>query len=272
MNPKKILFVFAAAATAGILALMVRGFIVGGAKKTPEQTEKAPAEISEILVAATRIEPGKPITPDQVRWQAWPAKIIDQSFIRKAKGQSLAAIVEGTIARAPIVEGEPVTQTKIVKSKSAGILAATLGPGMRALAVPVRIENIAGGFIQANSRVDVIDARQSNGFRIRARGVRQVLASDVRVLAVDQALETKDQKILSSVKTVTLELTPEQVQAVSQIRNEGDLSLALRGLGDDSDEDSDDAAKKKHFAGGGEVTVIRYGRLSRRPAGEGGAQ
>lgn len=282
MNTKKMLFVFAAAAAAGVLVLMLRGLFIGS-KKPEVHVAPPPVEVTEILVAASRIDPGKFVNADQLRWQAWPSKIVDATFIRKSNGQSIAAIVDGAVARAPIVEGEPVTMAKIIKAQGAGVMAATIAPGMRALAVPVKIENIAGGFVQPNNRVDVLDVRMASATTATS-GIRRivpqmtallgpsVLAANVRVLAVDQTADGKDQKIVSMVRTVTLELTPEQVQAVVSARSEGDISLALHSLGDDGQEADSDAAAKKKTPVFSDVAVIRYGKSARRLVGEGGAQ
>ena len=52
--------------------------------------------------------------------------------------------------------GEPLSDTKIVHADAAGFMAATLGPGMRAVSIPITTESGAGGFILPNDRVDLI--------------------------------------------------------------------------------------------------------------------
>ncbi len=43
----------------------------------------------------------------------------------------------GTVVRYPITAGQPLTQGALVKPGDRGFLAAALGPGMRAVTVPV---------------------------------------------------------------------------------------------------------------------------------------
>ena len=66
------------------------------------------------------------------------------------------AAVQGTVVRAPIVAGEPITETNIVHADAAGFMAATVTPGMRAMSINVTTDTSAGGFILPNDRVDVI--------------------------------------------------------------------------------------------------------------------
>ncbi|GAA0550098.1 pilus assembly protein CpaB [Rhizomicrobium palustre] len=266
MDRKRLLVVLLAAVAAGIVALMVRAAVFG--KHAEEKPVASAVDSSEILVAAQRIEPGKTVGAAQVRWQAWPVKVIDPSFIRRPGSATPASMVEGMVARAPMVEGEPVTYAKIVKTQSSGYLAATLGDGMRALAVPVKLENIAGGFLVPNNRVDVIDTHMGTMMG-RSHAIPAVLAQNVRVLAIDQSSDGSQQKTVSAVRTVTLELTPDQAQVVSQARNEGDISLAIRPLGDNGDETA--PRSKKGGDSSGAVTVIRYGRM-RKLSGDGSVQ
>jgi len=273
MNTRRLVVLLLAAGAAGVVALMVRGFVGGGTKPAEARVAPAPVEIARVLVAATRLDPGKIVTPDQVRWQAWPVKSIDASFIRQSGSTTPAAIVDGMVVRAPMVDGEPVTYAKIVKSGSNGFMAATIAPGMRAVSIPVSVASVAGGFILPNNRVDIILTVMTND--TPRRGLTRTVLNNVRVLAIDQAAENKDQKAVAEVKTVTLELSPEQSRVMATAQAMGMLSLALRGLGDDQTAAADPQKNKNGSADGDEqsgiVTVIRYGQM-RRSGGGGGVQ
>jgi len=270
MNTRRLVVLLLAAGAAGVVALMVRGLFGGGAKQAEANIGAAPVAVTQVLVAATRLEPGQPLTDAQVRWEPWPSSGVDPSFIAKNGGMSAAAAVEGTVVRSPIVAGEPITYTKVVKSQGAGFMAATLAPGMRAVAISVSVASIAGGFILPNDRVDIILTTVTNDNP--KHGTTRVVLSNVRVLAIDQAFDNKNQKVVSDVKTATLELTPHQAQIVSLAQAMGTLSLALRSLGDNEAVASN---AKPGAPGAAEeddtrfVSVIRYG-MARRQAGSGG--
>ena len=269
MNTRRLVVLLLAAAAAGVVALMVRSFFGGGSKQAEATLTPAPVSITQVLVAATRLEPGQSLAEGQVRWQQWPTRGVDPGFILKSSGLSAAAAVEGTVVRAPIVEGEPVTYTKIVKSQAAGFMAATLAPGMRAVSISVSVASVAGGFILPNDRVDLL-LTTITGDNPK-RGATRTVLSNVRVLAVDQASDGKNQKAVSDVKTATLELSPHQAQIVTLAQAMGTLSLALRSLGDNeavaSSGKSGSGAKDDEDSSF--VSVIRYG-TARRQAGGGG--
>lgn len=253
MNRSRVIILALAALAAGAAALLARGFLGGGT-----ETGKAlPAPLASVgvLVASTNIEPGRPITPDLVRWQSWPKSSVDSNFFTQAANPNPDLIVKGTVARAPILSGEPLSNTKIVHSDSAGFMAATVSPGMRAVSIPITADSGAGGFILPNDRVDVILTVQTSE-QPKAFGARTFL-HDVRVLAVDQTYtKDKDQKTTVLAKTATLELSPQQAETVEAAASTGTVSLALRPLGENP---GADLAMNTHRTDNQPVSVIRYG-------------
>ena len=196
-----------------------------------------------------------------MRWEKWPSASVDPSFITQANTPSSDDAVRGTVARSPVVAGEPLTNVKIIHADAGSFMSATLAPGMRAVSINVSVASVAGGFILPNDRVDLILTEQVSDTprRFRARTV----LNNVRVLAIDQAFDNKSQKAVADAKTATLELTPTQAEAVVRAQATGTVSLSLRALGDTAlasarpgkgqaqqgaDEDSN-----------GDVSIIRYG-------------
>jgi pilus assembly protein CpaB len=269
MNTRRLVVLLLAAVAAGGAALLVRGLIGGGTTKADARPEPAPIAISNVLVAASDLQPGQALTAGMVRWQKWPKSNVDPGFIQQTDAVSVDAAVAGTVARAPIVAGEPVTYAKIVRSGAAGFMAATLQPGMRAVSIPVSVAAVAGGFILSNDRVDII-LTQTVGDNPK-RAISRIVLADVRVLAIDQTTADKNQKPVSDAKTATLELTPDQVQTLSRAEASGTLSLALRALGDNGSGQS--ASQLAGTRSGDEsdadqVSIIRYG-IARVQGGNG---
>jgi pilus assembly protein CpaB len=85
----------------------------------------------------------------------------------------------------------------------------------------------------------------------------EIILSNVRVLAIDQAPKEKDGQNNVVGKTVTLELKPEQSETLARARQSGTLSLALRSIADLNviETRSDDQAPKR----GEGINVVRYG-------------
>jgi pilus assembly protein CpaB len=59
-----------------------------------------------------------------------------------------------------------------------------------------------------------------------------MILNNVRVLAIDQAIEEKNGQKVVVGKTATIELKPEQAETLARARQSGTLSLALRSLVD----------------------------------------
>ena len=62
----------------------------------------------------------------------------------------------GTVVRNPVTAGQPLTRGALVGPNDRGFLAAALGPGMRAVTVPVSATSGVGGFIFPGDRVDMV--------------------------------------------------------------------------------------------------------------------
>ena len=262
MNMQRLLILGLATLAAGAAAFLARGFL-GGGTATVSATPAPMIATSEVLVASSAIQAGQALNPTLVHWQKWPKPSVDSSFITHDASPSIERAVTGTVARAPLVSGEPLSGTKIVHTDSAGFMAATLSPGMRAMSIPITTESGAGGFILPNDRVDLIMTEQVSD-NPKRYGARIVLAN-VRVLAVDQTIkQDKDQKVVLA-KTATLELSPDQARAVERAQATGAISLALRPLS----ESNPAVASLQHRPpatissvpddDSGSVTIIRYG-------------
>jgi pilus assembly protein CpaB len=252
MNRSRVIILVLAAFAAGIAALLVRGLLGGGTAPVKAAIAPAAAETMNVLVADDAIQPGTAIMPNMVRWQSWPKSSVDSSFITQAGNPDTASIVKGTVARAPMTAGEPLTGTKIVHADAASFMSARLSPGMRAVSTAISTDTGAGGFILPNDRVDVVLTQQVSDTP-RRFGSRVIL-SDVRVLAMDQTFtQDKDQKTVLA-KTATLELAPDQATMLTRSAAAGTISLTLRALGDQATAVADTGHKES-----GQIVVVRYG-------------
>lgn len=263
MNRSRVIVLGLAAFAAIVAAFLVRGLLGGGTEKSAAATPPHPVSTIRVLVAAGAIQPGAALTPASVRWQVWPKSAVDSSFITGSASSDLSKIVEGTVARAPLIAGEPLTTTKIIHARAAGFMAAQLSPGMRAVSIGIDAKSGAGGFILPNDRVDVLSTHVVPG--ADRRFAADTIIRDVRVLAIGQTYSQKgDEKVVVG-KTATLELTPGQSVVIARASASGVLSLSLRPLADAS-------ANRELASAGGDgasVAVIRYG-IARGGAGQAG--
>src|ERR1700746_3119525 len=156
-----------------------------------------PAPAKSVLVARVGVQRGQILKPDDLVWQVWPEGTLDKSYI--ILGTRTPESFAGWVARNPIAGGEPMTESKIIAPGNRGFLAAVLRPGMRAISVPVTVTTGISGFIFPGDQVDLLisylvpvtSSASSGGGSSYEHKASETVLHDVRVIAIDQRLETK---------------------------------------------------------------------------------
>jgi pilus assembly protein CpaB len=263
MNPVRIAILAVAAVAAIGLAVLLRNLA------TPHTVGPAPVAQAakpsvRVLVASPDLALGQRISEGDMTWQSWPADSLNDSFITDGSqpagpaATQVGALVKastttakdlasgggpamqalrGAVVRDVIVKGEPIVKGKVVMAGDGGYMSVRLGPGMRAIAVPVSPDTAKGG----------------PGF------LTQTVVSNARVLAVDQTTTQAKNGQSMIGATVTLEVPATVTPMVAEARARGGVMLALRsftdtgggpGLGGDT------------AAGGAGVRLIKGGEVS----------
>jgi pilus assembly protein CpaB len=205
----------------GFAAFLARAWLLGQAQ--PNQEVKT----GTIVVAAAPLQFGTVIGEDKVAEIRWGGeKLPPGAFTTKQE-----LLKDGRrIAIAPIEKDEPVVRSRITAPGQRGSLSTLLDGGKRA--VTVRVDDVRGvaGFIQPNDRVDVVLIRTEGG--TNGQSYSDVILQNMKVLAIDQLLGQQVEQASTTVKAVTLEVTPEEAQKLLLATNIGRLSLILRQPGE----------------------------------------
>jgi len=259
MKAARLVVLVVAVAAGGVAALLAGR----SSEEPPPPAPVATTQIDtvDILVAKTDIALGQGVTGNDMQWQLWPTQAASPAFIRKADKPNAIELLTGSIARAPFVAGEPMRESKLIKSNGSGYMAAVLDKGMRAISTEISPETGAGGFILPNDHVDVIlsrrdrEAEKSTGTESHTS---ETIMVNIRILAIDQTLGEKDGQKVVIGKTATLELTPRQAETLALSRQLGTLSLSLRSLADanESGLPTDDERSSGKRAG---INTVRFG-------------
>jgi pilus assembly protein CpaB len=260
MNPARIAVLAVAVVAGGIAA-----YLASGSDDKPALQPVAQMQTVDVLVAKNEIGLGQSVKPDDLQWQTWPAATASGTFIKRTERPEATKEITGSIARAPFIAGEPIREPKLVKADGSGFMAAILPSGMRAISTEISPETGAGGFILPNDRVDVIlTKREKNPDNKGGPDVAnsEIILSNVRVLAIDQAPKEKEGQNAVVGKTVTLELKPEQAETLARSRQMGTLSLALRSIADVNMVEQTDEDGRQRSRRGESVNVVRYGVVS----------
>jgi pilus assembly protein CpaB len=258
MNPARIAVLAVAIVAGGIAA-----YLASESGEKPAPAPVAQLQTVDVLVAKNEIGLGQSVKPDDLQWQTWPAATASSNFITRSNRPEATKEITGSIARAPFIAGEPIREPKLVKADGSGFMAAILPTGMRAISTEISPETGAGGFILPNDRVDVILTRREKNPDKGGPDIvtSEIILSNVRVLAIDQAPKEKEGTSALVGRTTTLELKPEQAETLARSRQMGTLSLALRSITDvnmvEVEEDGGMRSRR-----GQSVNVIRYGVVS----------
>ena len=148
-----------------------------------------------------------------------------------------------------------------------GFMAAELHPGYRAVAIKIKPETSAGGFIQPNDHVDVIlttsNEHSDNSGSSNKEVNSDVVLQDVRVLALDDTVTTQasgDAPARVQADVAVLELTPDDARTLSAADALGDLSLSLRSV-ETGTADSSGSSNRAHQRQG-TILVHSFGTVS----------
>lgn len=132
----------------------------------------------------------------------------------------------------PLVESDPIVESKLATPGAGRGLAAMIPKGMRA--VTIQTPNVAtgvAGFILPGNKVDVLWALgQSRHDDPTGGGSTVTLLQNVEILAVDQQIEVSIENRVDSsdLRSVTLLTSPADAAKLDLAQNKGTLRLSLR--------------------------------------------
>ncbi|GLI96325.1 hypothetical protein Sbs19_01430 [Sphingobium sp. BS19] len=239
MDAKKIVLLVGALIIAVATALLARSML--SSSGTPQASASAmpvDADTPFVLVATKALPVGTILDAESFRFQPWPKDLVEQVYF--LKGQVNPTGLAGSVVRNPITAGQPLTQGAVIKPGDRGFLAAALGPGMRAVTVPVQMANSVAGFVFPGDRVDMMLTQSvAGGGEGEPLKVSETILRNLRVLATDQrtdALGPDGKPIVQPYSNVTLEVTPKIAEKIAVSQTLGSLSLSLRSIADNASE------------------------------------
>jgi pilus assembly protein CpaB len=192
------------------------------ARMTRTQASARP-KTKRIIAAAVALQPGTPITAENLTEIDWPVNVPLEGLIEKKED------VAGHVLMYAVAVKQPVLQRDLASSASLG-LSAKIPDGMRATAVKTNeVTNIAG-FIFPGSHVDVLVTLKpdNNASSTETRTVLQ----NVLVLSTGTKIDPDPNGKPENVNVITLLVTPEQSEKLALAQNQGTIHFVLRNGGD----------------------------------------
>ncbi len=236
MDKKKLVLLVVALLVAVGTAFAARSLFAGAGSPSAEAKPEVP-QGPKVLVAQRGLPTGTIITADSVSFQAWPEELVQDAYF--IDGEADMTKLLGTVVRFQVTAGQPLTQGALVAPGDRGFLAAALGPGMRAITIPVSAKTGVGGFVFPGDRVDLVLTQAVKGGEGMPLKAAETILRNLRVLATDQSTQTETvngKTVVRAFRTVTLEVTPRIAEKVAVAQTIGTLSLSLRPLADNQAE------------------------------------
>jgi pilus assembly protein CpaB len=186
-------------------------------------------ELVNVVVAARDIAFGEEIGPGALTTIEWPRNAVPGGVFTEFGDLLAAQNMPSRRARRAIAQGELILTNKVSDFGEKVTIVQTIGPEHRAMAVEVDAETAVGGFVTPGDRVDIV---MTTGAKELMRAV--TILQNIRVIGVDQESdEQTDQPVVA--RTVTVAVTPDQVQRLALAQRAGRLSLTLRSVEDTED-------------------------------------
>ena len=188
-----------------------------------------PATVS-VMVAAHPLRPGSLLKPDDLAAADLPAS--EAANALRNTPESRAAVF-GAMIRHALAQGDPLSDSAVVRQGDHGFLSAVLDPGMRAVTIGLNQIGSDASLIWPGDHLDLIlvrDANSSGPTTVRSVSSETVL-TDVRVIAVDQQLmqgAVPDEKNQAESKTITLEVSTDDARRLAVALKLGKLALSVR--------------------------------------------
>jgi pilus assembly protein CpaB len=236
MSPRRIIFL--AVALLASFATIFLGKAYLGADRTAPAAAPVPVATEEkaptmILVARGDLPVGKILRAENLRWQNWPDDGISPSYA--VQGKKNIEDFDGYAVRSSLIDGEPITEARVVSPMDRGFLAAVIKPGNRAVTVALTPSSGNAGFIFPGDVVDVLatlaltEEDNGEGKTSLQHHATETVLTKIRVLGIDQRADAENREV-SVAKTATLEVTPKEAEILSVVSEIGKISLALRSL------------------------------------------
>jgi pilus assembly protein CpaB len=235
MKNKGLILVLSGAVVFGLIAAVsVSKFLTGA---------KGSQNMHTVVVAKIEIPHGAKISAEQLTTVELPSNATPVGTFDAYEK------VVGRISITRIMQYEPIIATRLAQDGSSAGLSALIPEGYRAMTVKVDDEAGLAGFLMPGTLVDVlavISPDQAQG----QNPISKIVLQNIKVLASGANIdEPKDKREAETVKTVTLQVTPQQAEKLVLSSAEGRLRLALRNSTDQGDQPTPGANKRTLLTG-----------------------
>ena len=224
MRPKSLILLALALGCGLAASIGISRVMDANANRTVE------VETTPIYVALHNINRGDPIGAEMGTLEEWPKDKAPQGCLTTLED------LEGRRPRATIFAGTPILEAQLLAQGETADPVANIPDGFRLSTISVNAEKSAAGLLSPGDRVDVQLFMAANARAGVAVATTRVILQNIRVFAIEQAVqrsaESDEGKVIP--KTVSLLVTLEQASKIDLAQNLGELSLIPRNPNDET--------------------------------------
>jgi pilus assembly protein CpaB len=214
MNRARILIVLLVAVlVGGLLSYAVYNYL----QTRPVTVYKTPEK--NIVVAAGKLQLGTLLKDENLKFVPWPATNLPAGYFEKKEDLVSRGLIQ------PVVENEPILESKLAPKGSGAGLPPIIPSGMRALSI--RANEIIGvaGYVLPGTRVDVV---LTATLPSATEPITKIVLQNVEVVSAAQDIQKDAEGKPKTVTVVTLLAKPEDIEKITSASSQGQFQLALR--------------------------------------------
>jgi len=214
MNRARILIVLlVAVVVGGALSYAVYNFL----QSRPVTVVRTPEK--NVVVAVGTLPLGTLLKDEHLKFVSWPATSLLPGYFERKEDLIARGLVQ------PVVENEPILESKLAPKGSGAGLPPVIPKGMRALSI--RANEIIGvaGYVGVGTRIDVVLTASPIGAQ---EAVTKIVLQNVEVASAGQVIQKDPEGKPQTVTVVTLFVTPEDAEKLTTASSQGQFQLALR--------------------------------------------
>ncbi len=218
---------------AGFAVYMVQGYVSD--QETALEQERAKASefvaTSKIYAPTRTILYGEQITIEDVALIDYAVKHIPEGAFATLEALFPEGEAVPRVVLRQMEKDEPILAIKVTQAGQDAGITTLLDRGMRAFTIKVDVASGVSGFLRPTDNVDVYWSGSLSGENNRS--FTQLIKSNVKIIAIDQSANGERNEATIA-RTVTVQVSPQDVAVLAQAQSTGALSLSLVGDNDDT--------------------------------------
>ncbi len=224
---------------AGFAVYMVQGFLSEQETALAQERAKAADVVPTVKIyAPTRtITYGESVNEEDVALIDYAVNYVPEGAFSTIEELFPKGVETPRFVLRQMEKNEPIMMAKVTEPGQNASITSRLTRGMRAFTIKVDVASGVSGFLRPQDRVDVYwsgSVRSENGMSgENNQTFTQLIKSGVEIIAIDQSANGEIDNS-SIARTVTVQVSPQDVAILAQAQSTGALSLSLVGSGDET--------------------------------------